>query len=247
MNAPLYFWTQAGFVLLTLVYFTLFLREIWKGIALTEWHSSRRKSVIRGLVAALVAWAIFIAAWSLSGAMENFSIFPFNLMPVLLVPLIALGFLLASKGFTQIVRNIPPATIIRLQSFRFFVEVLLWMLFLAEVLPEQMTFEGRNFDILVGISAPIIAVLLITRRIGKTGILIWNALGLALLINIVTIAILSTPSPLRVFMNEPSNYIVARFPISWLPGLLVPLAYYLHAISMKQMLMSKSVVASRSF
>lgn len=245
MNVPLYFWTQAGFLLLTLVSFTLFLREIWKGIALTEWPPARKKRVKRGVVGALLAWAGFVAAWSLSGTMENFSIFPFNLMPVLLIPLISLGFLLASKGFSQLLRNIPAATMIRLQSFRFFVEVLLWMLFLGEVLPEQMTFEGRNFDILVGISAPIIATLLVTRRITKTGIVIWNFLGLALLLNIVTIAILSTPSPLRVFMNEPANYIVARFPISWLPGLLVPLAYYLHAISLKQMLQGKTMVASK--
>lgn len=245
MNAPLYFWTQVGFFLLTVVCFTLFLRELWKGIALTEWPSTRKKRIKRGVVASLVVWAGFIAAWSLSGTMEDFSIFPFNLMPALLIPLLALVFLLASKGFGQIVRNMSPATIIRLQSFRFFVEVLLWMLFLNEVLPEQMTFEGRNFDILVGISAPIIAALLITRRISRTGIAIWNFLGLALLLNIVTIAILSTPSPLRVFMNEPANYIVARFPMSWLPGLLVPLAYYLHAISLKQVLQGRSTLASR--
>lgn len=244
MHDPLYFWTQAGFALLTIVYFTLFLRQIAKGIALTGWHSARKKSIMRSVVGALLAWAAFVAAWSLSGTMEDFSIFPFNLMPVLLIPLIALGFLLTSKGFSAVVGNIPPAAIIRLQSFRFFVEVLLWMLFIGELLPEQMTFEGRNFDILVGISAPLVATLLVRRRIRGTGMVIWNILGLALLANIVTIAILSTPSPVRVFMNEPANDIVARFPIAWLPGLLVPLAYYLHAISLKQMLHAKSAVES---
>jgi hypothetical protein len=37
-------------------------------------------------------------------------------------------------------------------------------------------------------------------------------------------------------MNEPANTIVAVFPISWLPGLLVPLAYTLHIFSLKQLL-----------
>ena len=109
------------------------------------------------------------------------------------------------------------------------------MLFIAELLPEQMTFEGRNWDILAGFTAPIIAVLVSKGRISRTGIVIWNLVCLALLINIVTIAILSTPTPWRVFMNEPANYIVAYFPISWLPGFLVPLAYYLHFMSLRQM------------
>jgi hypothetical protein len=42
------------------------------------------------------------------------------------------------------------------------------------------------------------------------------------------------PTPFRVFMNEPSNTIVAKFPIVWLPALLVPLAYGLHFLSLRQ-------------
>jgi hypothetical protein len=61
------------------------------------------------------------------------------------------------------------------------------------------------------------------------------------LLNIVITAILSTPSPWRVFMNEPANYVVTWFPISWLPGFLVPLAYYLHFISLKQMFQKRGI------
>lgn len=32
------------------------------------------------------------------------------------------------------------------------------------------------------------------------------------------------------------NYIVTYFPVSWLPGFLVPLAYYLHFLSLKQLI-----------
>ena len=108
------------------------------------------------------------------------------------------------------------------------------MLFIENLLPVQMTFEGRNFDILAGFSAPIIAVLAVKGNISRTAIIVWNVLCLVLLFNIVITAILSTPSPWRVFMNEPANYIVTYFPISWLPGILVPLAYYLHFFSLKQ-------------
>jgi hypothetical protein len=167
--------------------------------------------------------------------MADFDMFPLNLMPVLLVPIIIAVVFISSRKLGEVLRHIPPENIIRLQSFRFVVEVLLWILFIANLLPVQMSFEGRNFDILAGFSAPIVAVLVAKGLISKMGIIIWNIVCLALLLNIVITAILSTPSPWRVFMNEPANYIVTYFPISWLPGFLVPLAYYLHFMSLRQM------------
>ncbi|MEX2234228.1 MAG: hypothetical protein WD824_18835, partial [Cyclobacteriaceae bacterium] len=160
---------------------------------------------------------------------------PFNLMPVLAIPLIICVLFVASKGVGEILIHIPPENLIRLQGFRFFVEVLLWMLFIGDLLPVQLTFEGRNFDILAGISAPFIAILAKRGKISRGGLIVWNVVCLGLLLNIVITAILSTPSPWRIFMNEPANYIVTYFPISLLPGFLVPLAYYLHFVSLKQL------------
>ena len=97
-----------------------------------------------------------------------------------------------------------------------------------------MTFEGRNFDILSGLSAIVVAVLITKNKISPPLVIAWNFAGLALLVNIVTIAILSMPTPLRVFMNEPANTIVTKFPVVWLPALLVPLAYGLHFLSLRQ-------------
>jgi hypothetical protein len=118
------------------------------------------------------------------------------------------------------------------------VEVLLWALYASALLPIQMTFEGRNFDIITGVTA----VLLTTRLSGfmlldklpRFVIILWNIMGLGLLINIVAIAILSMPTPFRYFMNEPANTIVTLFPISLLPAFLVPLAYMLHILSLRK-------------
>ena len=239
MESPLYLIAQIGFVLLSIVFLTLLILEIRNGVQLTGWDVRRKNGFILRIVIALVTWTIFVSIWSLSGKMADFSIFPLNFMPVILIPIIAAVIFISSKNLGEILRYIPPDRLIRLQSFRFFVEVLLWLLFIAEVLPVQMTFEGRNLDILAGFTAPIIAVLASKGRISNTGIIVWNIICLALLLNIVITAILSTPSPWRVFMNEPANYIVAYFPISWLPGVLVPLAYYLHFMSLRQVWGSK--------
>jgi hypothetical protein len=234
MESPLYLIAQIGFVLLSIVFLTLLILEIRKGVQLTAWDPGRKKGYIIRIVITLVAWTIFVSVWSLSGKMSDFSIFPLNFLPVILIPLIAAVIFISSKALGEVLRHIPPYRLIRLQSFRFFVEVLLWLLFVAQLLPVQMTFEGRNLDILAGFTAPIIAVLASKGKISNTGIIVWNLICLALLLNIVITAILSTPSPWRVFMNEPANYIVTYFPISLLPGLLVPLAYYLHFMSLRQ-------------
>jgi hypothetical protein len=103
-----------------------------------------------------------------------------------------------------------------------------------------------NYDVLTGLTAPFIALYL-ARNPGrkKTVGVVWNILGLLLLLNIVTIALLSAPSPFRIFMNEPANTIVAYWPFIWLPGFVVPVAFLLHVFSLKQLLAgSKSGTAA---
>jgi len=230
---------QAGFILLTFGSFALLFLEIKKAVKLTEWPSARKTKFTFLFLAGLIVWTIFVSIQSMSGRMDNFAIFPLNMLPILVIPLIAILAFTFSKAGKEILLRIPKENIIRLQAFRFFVELLLWALYLENQAPIQMTFEGRNLDVLSGISAPIIAFLISKGKISKAGLIIWNLACLGLLINIVTIAILSTPTPLRVFMNEPSNTIVTQFPVSWLPGLLVPLAYGLHFLSLRQLLLKK--------
>jgi hypothetical protein len=229
--------TELGFVALTMVYFWLLLKLLWQGIELNHWESERKRKIKRLILGSLLGWAVFVTIWSASGIMSDFSHFPFNFMPVILIPLVTVIMVTLTTTFKDILSKIPAEKIVLLQSFRFFVEILLWLLFINSVVPIQMTFEGRNLDILSGITAPIIAYMISRNKISKTGLIIWNVACLVLLINIVTVAILSTPSPVRVFMNEPANTVVAMFPVSWLPGFLVPLAYTLHFFSLRQLSM----------
>jgi hypothetical protein len=107
------------------------------------------------------------------------------------------------------------------QAFRIPVEIMLAALFAEGLLPEQMTWHGRNWDVLSGITALGVAWLAATGRIGPWGILAWNLVGLGLLVNIVTVAVLSMPGPLQVFTRPPANTIVLHFPFIWLPTVLV--------------------------
>jgi hypothetical protein len=235
MTTTLFPLTKAGFAIVTIVYFFLLLREIQRAVKVAAIDEPRKKKFITSIIAALVGWFVFVAVWSFSGMLGNFSLFPLNMGPVLVIPLITTIVFTFSKTFTEVLSHIPQHRLAYLQSFRIFVEILIWMLFVDNLLPVQMTFEGRNFDVISGVTGVIVGYLSSKGKLSRTLLIIWNIACLGLLINIVTIAILSMPVPFRVFMNEPSNTVVGEFPISLLPAMLVPLAYMLHFFSLRKL------------
>jgi hypothetical protein len=184
----------------------------------------------------LIAWLIIISLVSASGFFQNFQALPPRIFITVFVPTIMLVMLLRSPETSAWVQQIPPQWLINLQSFRILMEIILWLLFLDKIVPIQMTFEGRNFDILVGITAPIFAYLCFGKKVNFKLAILWNIGGLLLLGNIVGIAIFSAPTPFRVFMNEPANTFIASMPYTLLPAFVVPVALYVHALSIKQLL-----------
>jgi len=150
--------------------------------------------------------------------------------------LIVLLRLIYSKRAKELVLVTPAIWLIVIQSFRILVEIVLWGLYQYDLIPIQMTFEGRNFDILVGLTAPIIGYYCFIRKSWPEKVAYyWNIGGLFLLANIVLTAILSMPIPIRVFMNEPANRYIVDFPNIYIPLLFVPIAYSMHLLSIRQL------------
>lgn len=225
--------TLLGFPLITLIFYYLFLKELKSAIAGTSWNEEKKKKAGMRITIGVVLWAIVVSIASLSGFTGNFKLFPVNAMPMLLIPLLTTLILLFTSDMKTVAAQLNLKVLTQLQMFRVLVEIVLWLLFIQNLLPVQMTFEGRNFDILAGITALIAANYFINN---KTWMIAWNIFGLLLLLNIVVVALLSMPTPFRVFHNEPANIIVTHFPYVFLPTFLVPLAYLLHFISLKKLL-----------
>jgi hypothetical protein len=97
------------------------------------------------------------------------------------------------------------------------------------VMPVQMSYSGANFDILTGISAFVVAWLVAQDHGGRLLITIWNLMGLALLVNVVTIAILSTPR-FRYFGDDRLNVWITYPPFVWLPAVMVVAALAGHLL-----------------
>jgi hypothetical protein len=121
------------------------------------------------------------------------------------------------------------------------VEICLLWLFIAGQVPQLMTFEGRNFDILSGISAPFIAFYGYKRqKISRSVLILWNIVCLGLLINIVAHAILSAPFPFQQLAFDQPNRAVLYFPFVWLPGFIVPVVLFSHLVCLRQLLSKPS-------
>ncbi len=115
-----------------------------------------------------------------------------------------------------------------LHSVRLPVEIVLFGLFTHQMIPELMTFEGRNYDILVGITAPFIALLFIKQLIGKKMLMAWNVGGLILVLFIFFNGILSSELPFQQFGFEQPNRGINYFPFVLLPATIVPIVIWTH-------------------
>ena len=115
-----------------------------------------------------------------------------------------------------------------LHSVRLPVEIVLFGLFTHKMIPELMTFEGRNYDILMGITAPIIGWLFIKHKLSKKILLGWNIIGLILVLFILFNGILSAELPFQQFGFKQPNLAVNYFPFVLLPATIVPIVIWTH-------------------
>ena len=194
------------------------------------------RSIFRRTAVLLIAWLLLLGILSIRGFFTNFSQLPPRLSFALLVPLPLVLLFTRSRAGKQLLFHIQPQGLIYLQSFRILVEIALWFLVRYGSLPEQMSFEGRNFDILTGLFAiPVGYYCFVKKSWPPVAALLYNIAGLILLLNIVAISTLSMPTPLRAFHNQPDSSLLTTFPFIYLPGVLVPLAYTLHIFSLRQL------------
>jgi hypothetical protein len=145
--------------------------------------------------------------------------------------------LFTSARGKRFVDSLPIKNLTYLNLVRIPVEIVLYWLFVYGAIPELMTFEGRNFDILAGISAPLIAYFgFASGTIKRKLILSWNFIALALLLNIVINALFAAPSPIQKFAFGQPNIAILYFPFCWLPTFVVPVVLFAHLVSIRQLL-----------
>ena len=235
MNVPVYISLFLILITALIIFF------IYYGLnyAFTALGFSDKKKNVSLIIALTVicGWLAVSAYLSLTGFFVNFTSLPPRILIAIIPPALAIGYIVSSERVNNILRVLPKSWMIYAQSFRILMEIFLFLMFTSGALPVQMTFEGRNFDIIIGLTAPIIAYYSYRKKVWpKIVPLLWNLAGILLVSNIFIIGLLSTPGPMRKFFNEPANAMIAYFPFIWIAALIVPFAYLLHILSIIQIM-----------
>jgi len=205
----------------------------------TENTRKKAKPVLIGLT----MWLLIQTIFTLNNIYNtDISTFPPKIMLFGIFPMILTIILLftTTKG-KQFIDSLPLKNLTYLNIVRIPVEIVLFWLFVNKAVPELMTFQGLNFDIIAGITAPFIAYFGLTKlKLKRQTILTWNIICLGLLVNIVVSAIFSTPSPIQKFAFEQPNIAILNFPFSWLPTFIVPIVLFGHLSSIRQLIKTRT-------
>ncbi|MDJ0645250.1 MAG: hypothetical protein QNJ57_04625 [Flavobacteriaceae bacterium] len=180
------------------------------------------------LLLLILIWSILISVIAYKGFLSITDTITPRFALILIPTTIAILFGLRKKQIEWVIvgRNLYLSTMLHI--IRIPVEIVLFYLFLNNMIPELMTFEGRNFDIIAGITAPVIAILFAKRLISKKVLLVWNFIGLGLVSFILINGILSAELPFQQFAFDQPNKAVNYFPFVLLPATIVPIVIYTH-------------------
>ena len=191
----------------------------------------------RATLLILLFWLILQAAIGLSGFYTVTNSMPPRFLLLILPPFLFIAGLFVTTRGRKFLDSLDAKYLAILHIIRIPVELVLFWLFINNTVPKLMTFEGRNFDIISGLTAPLIFYLgFVKHRIGSKIILLWNFICLGLLINIVIIAVLSAPFPFQKLAFDQPNIAILYFPFVWLPCCVVPLVLLSHLATIRQFL-----------
>jgi hypothetical protein len=205
--------------------------------------SGLRISTSIGLMA-WIAYATGMGYWGSGHLSAGLPPLPLLLM----MPAVGLALFLTRSSYGgRLAASLPAFIFIGLESFRIVVELFLHQLWLDGLVPRMMTFEGANFDVVIGASAPIIAWLLATQRIGRRVALVWSVVGILMLVNVIVRSVLTTPGPTHLITSDFANRAVTLFPYTFIPPFLAPLAMILHVLSIRSLLRAPPADATTAF
>jgi hypothetical protein len=182
------------FVIVVLSVLGCLLWAIWN----SRFNFQQPEKTVVKIMAAIGIWLGISSALVKSGFVSG------SPMPNLIIFFISANAAAAILGFSRMGKAIACSTpvwiLILFQSFRLPLELVLHSWALQGTIPETMTWTGRNFDIIAGISALICAPLA-----KKSADVAWlaNIIGIVSLLNVARVALFSSPLPFAWKVDPP--------------------------------------------
>jgi len=179
--------------------------------------------------AAMALWLMVQMVLAQRGFYNNTTEMPPRFVLLLIPPVLVTIAAFTIPYLKNGVKTIELKHLVWIHLVRIPVEIALHQLYLAGWVPKIMTFEGTNFDIISGITAPFIVYFGYYKQTLPQWVLTsWNLICLGLLLNIVITAILSAPTPFQQLAFDQPNIAVTQFPFVWLPCFIVPVVLFTH-------------------
>ncbi len=224
LHIPITFWIATFATLIFL---------LW---AMSNMKKDRYKANI--IFMGITGWLILQAILAKEGIYySHLEAIPPLLMVFGLLPMIVLILLLfISRSGRKLIDQLPVKQLTILHVVRIPVELVLYWLMLETYIAEVMTFEGRNFDILAGVTAIFVGLMIKDPLKARGWLIVWNLLALGLLFNIVATAVLSAPFPFQQMAFEQPNVAVLYFPYVWLPVFIVPAVLFSHLVCLRKLI-----------
>ncbi len=122
--------------------------------------------------------------------------------------------------------------LILIQGFRIFVEILFVMSVSEGLLHAEVTIEGYNYDMIFGITAVVVGLTYLAKRLSDKFVLLWNYLGLIVLASVIFVFMSSIYLPeLYGYETTPAPLEFTKYPYILVAGYLMPLAVFIHVLS----------------
>ncbi len=211
---------------------------------LTVWQFYNAANKSKTVIVCLSILLLLQAVIGLSGFYRVTQTFPPRFVLLIGPGLIFSVVLLLTKWGKNFVDSLNIKKLTLLHTLRIPVEITLYFVCTAKLIPGLMTFEGNNYDILSGLSAPVIFYLVfVSKKLNNKALLVWNFVCLGLLINVLIIAILSAQTPFQQLAFDQPNIGVTFFPFVWLPAVVVPIVFLSHLAAIRQLILARKKVA----
>lgn len=201
------------------------------------------RSVLWGTVLFLTAWlslglVLAVQGFFWTGAHESAPRVAYALFPFL-----AGCALLIIPTFRRVVDEVPPQWIIGLQTNRLLGGLFLLVYLQGQLkLPALMAIPAGTGDLLVGLAAPLVAYLFVTKNRNARWIgVLWNIAGVIDLVIAVATGVMTSPGPLHLFALDAPNMLMSAYPFAIIPAFGVPVWVLLHIFSLRALTLGGKV------
>ncbi len=162
---------------------------------------------------------------------------PPRVAPYLALTIAACVAFASSRAGRALALHTPLFALVGFHAFRLPLEIWLHTMSGEGLIPVQMTWSGWNFDVLTGASAILVGALAWKGLAPRALLWAWNLFGSALLLVVISVAVTSAPTALRMFTDGPSLDLVFHAPFNWIATVLVSGALVGHVVLARRLLM----------